>query len=95
MALSVLHNWDRYRRLARLDGRHASLSGFATYQRQYWGAANLRELLAILSRKGGQVLRHSAWNPRARKWRGEPLPRRRPGGPAEPRRVPQVTILRR
>lgn len=94
--MRVLRDWDRYRRVAVREGGRASLAGFATYEQQFWGAANRRQLLGILVAKGGQILRHRAWDPKARSWRGAPLPRRRGEGAvgsAGPTVAPHVTIL--
>ncbi len=55
----TLRSWARYRRQAAREGERPSISAFATYQRQFWGLANRRQLLGFLLTRGRQILR--AW----------------------------------
>jgi hypothetical protein len=56
-------SWHRYRRQAALEGRRASLGGFATYVSHSWGLANRRQLAGRLLKKAGQFLRHGVSHP--------------------------------
>jgi hypothetical protein len=55
----TLRSWTRYRRLAARQGERASLGDFATYQREFWGLANRRELVGFLLARARQIVRRS------------------------------------